>query len=102
MRQKARTERGIFEVLEEEVDDYTKCLSDVCGRLKQQRVAPVMPCQPGVPPSGALGGTSAVSAATRPRPHQERIAPVGYVSDEWYALTHTPHSYQRRLADAQG
>ena len=70
-------------VPENQVDDYIK----IMARLKHKLMAPDAPAMP-------LLALNAATGLGRPcaggREHQDNIGMAGYVSDEWFALIHTP------------
>ena len=103
-REKAREQRGIKFVPEEEIDEYTKIL----GEAYQKLALPEIPSMPILAKPNA-GGTSSrkapdliiASNISGGEPfnaeHQDNGADNGFASESWMAMVHTPvKDWQKR------
>ena len=91
-RQKSREKRGLHEIPEVEEEDYHKTLAETRDKLS----IPEAPAMPLVQQANA-----SMHGETRSTQHQEKVAPIGFVSDEWFALVHTPVKNWQNVPEAR-
>jgi len=81
----AYKKHGYREIRDQDMQDYIQVIEKAKAKLSTAP-APAMPCV-------AFSALSARSGEQGERGHQERVSMAGYVSNEWFALAHTPYSY---------
>ena len=84
-----RSKRGIHDIPNAEVDEYTKTLA----RAALKHSIPPAPAMPTV----AYATNVQSEGKPLPRKHQPQIAEAGFVSDEWFAMVHTPVPISKAL-----
>ena len=83
---------GLSEIPAEEVEDYKKTMSEARARYSLPP-APAMPCVSYALNCKVRSGKqfpAAMPGKGSQREHQDQLAPKGNVSEEWFALVHTP------------
>ena len=117
-RDKAREQRGIKFVPEEEIDEYTKILAEAYQKLALPEV-PSMPIllfptekEHPINPASRTGsysqsaggnpiGDQPIQRAAPIAKHQENVADKGFVSESWMAMVHTPVKDWQKREDAR-
>ena len=117
-RDKAREQRGIKFVPEEEIDEYTKILGEAYQklalpeipsmpilRLPTEREQPINPAARTGSSSPSAGGNpigdQPIQRAAPIAKHQENVADKGFVSESWMAMVHTPVKDWQKREDAR-
>ena len=67
--------------------------------MAEQRMVLTPPAAPAMPTAAYQVSSS---GSTNLPPHQENVQTVGYVSNEWFALVHTPVSIQKAKSSPEG
>ena len=106
-REKAREQRGIKFVPEEEIDEYTKILGEAYQKLALPEIPSMpilrLPTERGqlINPAARTGSTGPSAGGNPIAEHQENVADKGFVSESWMAMVHTPVKDWQKREDAR-